>query len=69
MRKLWQEFKGFAFKGNMIDLAIAVVIGAAFGDVIKSLVSNVIMPLVNHVKTAVSSATAVASQPAMDYTT
>jgi large conductance mechanosensitive channel len=72
MRKVWQEFKSFAFKGNMIDLAIAVVIGAAFGDVIKSMVANVIMPLVNHVKTAVTSAAdtvGATSQPAMDYTT
>ncbi len=72
MRRIWQEFKSFAFKGNMIDLAIAVVIGAAFGDVIKSLVANVIMPLVNHVKVAVSSAAdtvGATSQPALDYTT
>src|SRR5687768_18535011 len=42
----WQEFKSFAFKGNMIDLAVGVIIGAAFGGVVKSLVDNVIMPLV-----------------------
>ena len=46
---LWQEFKSFAFKGNMIDLAVAVVIGAAFGTVIKSIVDNIIMPLVGYV--------------------
>ena len=46
---LWQEFKSFAFKGNMIDLAVAVVIGAAFGSVIKSIVDNIIMPLVGYV--------------------
>jgi large conductance mechanosensitive channel len=46
---LWSEFKSFAFKGNMIDLAVAVVIGAAFGDVIKSIVNNLIMPLVSYV--------------------
>lgn len=46
---LWQEFKSFAFKGNMIDLAVAVVIGAAFGAVIKSIVDNIIMPLVGYV--------------------
>jgi large conductance mechanosensitive channel len=44
-RNLWQEFKEFAFKGSMIDLAIAVVIGKAFGDVVNSLVTNIIMPL------------------------
>ena len=47
--KLWQEFKAFAFKGNMIDLAVAVVIGGAFGAVISSLVKNVIMPALSYV--------------------
>lgn len=45
MGKLWQEFKGFAFKGNMIDLAIAVIIGGAFGKVVSSLVDGIFMPL------------------------
>jgi len=40
-----KEFKEFALKGNVIDLAIAVVIGAAFGAIITSLVSDVITPL------------------------
>ena len=44
---LWQEFKSFAFKGNMIDLAVAVVIGAAFGKVIDALVKDLVMPIVN----------------------
>jgi large conductance mechanosensitive channel len=43
---LFDEFKQFAFKGNVIDLAIGVVIGAAFGKIIDSLVKNVIMPLI-----------------------
>jgi len=47
--KLWEEFKSFAFKGNMIDLAVAVVIGGAFGDIIKAIVNDVIMPLVGYV--------------------
>jgi large conductance mechanosensitive channel len=42
---LWNEFKTFAFKGNMIDLAVGVVIGAAFGRVVSSLVDHVFMPL------------------------
>ena len=45
---LWQEFKEFALKGSMIDLAIAVVIGKAFGDVVNSLVKNVMMPLIGY---------------------
>lgn len=48
MKDLWQQFKAFALKGNMIDLAIAVVIGAAFAGVINSLVKNVIMPAVSY---------------------
>ena len=40
------EFKAFALKGNVVDLAIAVVIGAAFNKIVSSLVDNIIMPLV-----------------------
>ena len=39
-----QEFKTFAVKGNMIDMAVGIIIGAAFGKIISSLVSDVIMP-------------------------
>jgi large conductance mechanosensitive channel len=46
---LWQEFKVFALKGNLIDLAVAVVIGGAFGAVVNSLVKNILMPLVSYV--------------------
>jgi large conductance mechanosensitive channel len=42
---MWKEFKEFAFKGNMIDLAFAVIIGGAFGKIITSLVNDMIMPL------------------------
>jgi len=41
---MWQDFKGFIMRGNVLDLAVAVVIGAAFGVVVKSLVDDVIMP-------------------------
>jgi large conductance mechanosensitive channel len=40
------EFKAFAFKGNVIDLAVGVMIGAAFGKIIDSLVKHIIMPLI-----------------------
>src|SRR3954451_20799299 len=43
---LFDEFKNFAFKGNVIDLAVGVIIGAAFGKIIDSLVKHIIMPLV-----------------------
>jgi large conductance mechanosensitive channel len=44
---LLTEFKNFALKGNVIDLAVGVIIGAAFGNVITSLVKNIFMPLIN----------------------
>jgi large conductance mechanosensitive channel len=40
------EFKSFAFKGNVVDLAVGVIIGGAFGKIVDSLVKNVIMPFV-----------------------
>ncbi len=44
-----KEFKEFALKGNVLDLAIAVVMGAAFNKIISSLVENIIMPLIGKV--------------------
>ncbi|AAT04865.1 large conductance mechanosensitive channel protein MscL [Listeria monocytogenes] len=46
MKKMLVEFRDFALKGNVLDLAVAVVIGAAFGKIVSSLVDNIIMPLV-----------------------
>jgi len=46
-RKNFQEFKDFAFKGNLIQLAIGVVLGTAFGGLIKSFVDNIFMPLLS----------------------
>ena len=43
---LFDEFKNFAFKGNVVDLAVGVIIGGAFGKIVSSLVDNIIMPLV-----------------------
>ena len=42
--KLVDDFKAFAMKGNVIDLAIGIIIGAAFGKIVSSLVSDIIMP-------------------------
>jgi large conductance mechanosensitive channel len=44
-----EEFKKFAMRGNVVDLAVAVIIGAAFGAVVNSLVADIIMPLVGAV--------------------
>ena len=41
---VWKEFKEFAIKGNAVDLAVGVIIGAAFGSIINSLVKDVVMP-------------------------
>jgi large conductance mechanosensitive channel len=46
MKDFIEEFKAFAMKGNVIDLAVAVVIGAAFGKIVASLVENIIMPTI-----------------------
>ena len=43
---MWNEFKKFALKGNVLDLAVGVIIGAAFGKIVSSLVEDIIMPLV-----------------------
>ena len=43
---LLEEFKNFALKGNVIDLAVGVIIGAAFGKIVDSLVKHIIMPLI-----------------------
>jgi large conductance mechanosensitive channel len=42
--KLVDEFKSFAMKGNVVDLAVGIIIGAAFGKIVSSLVSDIIMP-------------------------
>lgn len=42
-----KEFKEFAIKGNMIDMAVGIIIGAAFGAVVNSLVNDVLMPLIS----------------------
>jgi len=44
VKKIWKEFKEFAVKGNAVDLAVGVIIGAAFSGVINSVVKDIIMP-------------------------
>ena len=41
---MWNEFKAFVMRGNVMDLAVGVIIGAAFGAIVKSLVDDVLMP-------------------------
>ena len=44
-----KEFRDFAMKGNVVDLAVAVIIGAAFGAIVTSLVGDIIMPLIGRI--------------------
>ena len=44
--KILKEFKEFAFKGNVLDMAVGVVIGTAFGKIVTSVVNDIIMPIV-----------------------
>lgn len=46
MKEFIKEFKAFIARGNVIDMAVGVVIGAAFGAIVTSLVDNIIMPLI-----------------------
>ena len=43
---MWKDFKEFAFKGNVVDMAVGVIIGGAFGKIVSSLVNDVMMPLI-----------------------
>ena len=46
MGGMWEEFKKFALKGNVVDLAVAVIIGAAFGKIVESVAADLFMPVV-----------------------
>lgn len=54
MKKFFQEFKEFIAKGNVLDMAIGVVIGGAFKEIVNALVNNIIMPLIGKVTGGVS---------------
>ena len=47
MKKFFEEFKSFAMRGNVIDMAVGVVIGGAFGKITTSIVNDIIMPLIS----------------------
>ncbi len=44
---MWKEFKEFAFKGNVVDMAVGVMIGAAFGKIVTSMVANIFTPILS----------------------
>ena len=54
MKKIWKEFKEFAFKGNVIDMAVGVMIGSAFSKIVTSLVNDIFMPLLSVLTGSVS---------------
>jgi large conductance mechanosensitive channel len=47
--KMLQEFREFAVKGNVVDLAVGVIIGAAFGKIVESLVADIVMPIISRI--------------------
>jgi large conductance mechanosensitive channel len=53
MKEMWEEFRNFAMKGNVIDLAIGVIIGAAFTPIVATLVANIMMPILGYVTAGV----------------
>lgn len=54
VKKFFEEFKDFAMKGNVLDLAVGVIIGASFGKIVTSVVNDIVMPLLGIVSGQVS---------------
>ncbi len=50
---MWKEFKEFATRGNALDLAVGVIIGAAFTPIVSTLVDNIIMPMIGYITAGV----------------
>ena len=53
MKAMWDDFKTFALRGNALDLAIGVIIGAAFSPIVTTLVANIMMPIIGYVTAGV----------------
>jgi large conductance mechanosensitive channel len=53
MKAMWEDFKTFAMRGNALDLAIGVIIGAAFSPIVATLVANIMMPIIGYVTAGV----------------
>ena len=47
LKNTWKEFKEFAAKGNVLDMAVGVIIGGAFGQIVTSLVNDILMPIIS----------------------
>lgn len=50
---MFKEFKEFAFKGNVVDMAVGVIIGGAFGTIVNSLVNDIVMPVIGYMTAGV----------------
>lgn len=50
----WKDFKKFAMRGNIVDMAVGVVVGGAFGKIVTSLVSDIVMPLIGKATSGIS---------------
>jgi len=59
MMRMWEEFKNFAMKGSALDLAIGVIIGAAFTPIVSTLVAGILMPVIGYVTTGIDFSTLV----------
>ena len=76
MKKFFREFKEFINKGNIVDLAVAVIVGGAFGKIVTSMVNDIIMPLLGAIigrqsfsdlKIVIKQATATTTELAINY--
>ena len=67
MWKFFNEFKEFAMKGNVIDLAVGIVIGTAFGKIVSSLVADIIMPIVGALTAGIDFKDLTATIPALPW--
>ena len=54
MKKFWQEFKAFITRGNIIDMAVGVIVGGAFSAIVTALTNQIIMPLINALLSLIS---------------
>jgi large conductance mechanosensitive channel len=61
--EMLQEFKKFAMRGSVVDLAIGVIIGAAFGKIIDSMVNDIMMPIIGRIFGGLDSATTSSGSP------
>ena len=66
---LLEEFKAFALKGNIVDMAIGVIIGGAFGKIVTSFVNDIVMPCVNAIVASLGAEGAGEGLKALTYTT